>query len=274
MTQGQQLNDIAARIWGAAGGRASVLDALTTAGPRQVLPAGFDVTGLAAGSVAAATLAAAEFFAARNEVQLRVVTVDSRDACAAFAAEALFTPVGWDRPEIWDPIAGNYQAQDGWIRLHTNYGYHRAAAERVLGTRDKESVTAAVATWKAADLETAVVEAGGCAAALHAREEWLAAPPGARTKAAAPLSITVSSAQTDLCPPAPRPYSGVRVLDLTRVIAGPVATGFLAAYGANVLRVDPPGFAEVDALLPVTTEGKRTTALDLRSPAGRKAFEH
>ena len=273
MTQEKQFADIAAQIWGEAGGRASALDALTTAGPRQVLPAGFDVTGLAAGSVAAATLAAAEFLAARNEVQLRAVTVDSRDACAAFAAEALFTPVGWDRPEVWDPIAGNYQAQDGWIRLHTNYGCHRAAAEKVLGARDTQAVTAAVATWKAADLETAVVEAGGCAAVMHTREEWLAAPAGVRTKTAAPLSITVSSGQTDACPPASRPYSGVRVLDLTRVIAGPVATGFLAAYGANVLRVDPPGFAEVAALLPVTTEGKRTTALDLGARDGRATFE-
>ena len=63
----------------------------------------------------------------------------------------------------------------------------------------------------------------------------------------------------------PLPYSGVRVLDLTRVIAGPIGTRFLAAYGADVLRIDPPGFAEVPALLPETTAGKRTAALDLRA---------
>ena len=70
-----------------------------------------------------------------------------------------------------------------------------------------------------------------------------------------------------------RPYSGVRVLDLTRVIAGPVGTRFLAAYGADVLRVDPPGFAEVPALLPETTTGKRTAALDLTTADGRGVFE-
>jgi crotonobetainyl-CoA:carnitine CoA-transferase CaiB-like acyl-CoA transferase len=69
------------------------------------------------------------------------------------------------------------------------------------------------------------------------------------------------------------PLAGVRVLDLTRVIAGPVGTRFLAAYGADVVRIDPPGFAEVGALLPETTLGKRCAALDLREPADRQVFE-
>jgi hypothetical protein len=201
--------------------------------------------------------------------------VDSRAACAAFAAEALFTPVGWERPEAWDPIAGNYQAQDGWIRLHTNYAYHRTAVERVLSADDKESVAAAVRDWKAVDLESAVVGAGGCAAVMHTREEWLASPPGTATAAAPALSVVPRAIAV---PPAggseaTRPYAGIRVLDLTRVLAGPAATKFLAAYGADVLRVDPPGFGEVAAILPETTAGKRTTALDLTKPAGRAAFE-
>src|SRR6202021_19928 len=135
-------------------------------------------TGLATASVAAATLAAAEFLAVRNDSGPLPVTVDSRQACAAFAAEALFTPVGWERQDIWDPIAGNYRARDGWIRLHTNYAYHRAAVERLLGAADRESVRAAVAEWKAEELETAVVEAGGCAAVMRTRADWLGGGPG------------------------------------------------------------------------------------------------
>src|SRR3984885_9524061 len=164
MTQTGQipgLSDIAARIWGGLGGPADLLRGLTATGPRTVLPSQFDVTGLAAASVAPATLAAAEFLAVRNDVGPLPVTVDSRQACAAFAAEALFTPVGWERPDIWDPIAGNYRARDGWIRLHTNYAYHRAAVERLLGADDRETVRAAVAEWEAGDLETAIVKAGG-----------------------------------------------------------------------------------------------------------------
>ncbi len=274
MMQAEGLSGIAARVWNEVGGLADLLGVLTVSGPRTVLPSHFDVTGLATASVASATLAAAEFLSVRNGRRPLPVTVDSTLACAAFAAEALFTPVGWDRPEIWDPIAGNYRARDGWIRLHTNYAHHRAAVEQLLGARDRESVREAVAGWKAEELETAVVAAGGCAAVMRTREGWLVSPAGAAT-ADAPLvpaadrglpagtAVTVGS----------RPYSGVRVLDLTRVIAGPVATRFLAAYGADVLRVDPPGFAEVPALLPETTAGKRTAALNLTTADGRAAFE-
>ncbi len=158
-------------------------------GPRTVLPSTFDVTGLAAASVAAATLAAAEYHAARNAAPVAAVRVDSFAACAAFAAEALFTPVGWSLPELWDPIAGNYQARDGWIRLHTNYAYHRAVVTRLLKADDRASVRAAVGQWKAADLEAAVVAAGGCAAAMHDREAWLSSAPGAASAAGPALAI-------------------------------------------------------------------------------------
>jgi hypothetical protein len=286
MTQTEQtagLSDIAARVWGEVGGAAGLLGALTATGPRAVLPSQFDVTGLATASVAAATLAAAEFLAARTDGPPLPVTVDSRQACAAFAAEGLFTPIGWDRPEIWDPIAGNYRARDGWIRLHTNYAYHRSAVERLLGAADRESVAAAVAKWRAEDLETAVVEAGGCAAVMRTREDWLASPAGAVT-AGAPLAAVTDRQRPDGAAVAggadgaagaggPLPYSGVRVLDLTRVIAGPIGTRFLAAYGADVLRIDPPGFAEVPALLPETTAGKRAAALDLSAADDRAVFE-
>ena len=277
MTQIEQtagLTDIAARVWGEVGGPADLADALTATGPRAVLPSPFDVTGLATASVAAATMAAAEFLAVSSDRRPPPVTVDSRQACAAFAAEGLFTPVGWERPDIWDPIAGNYRARDGWIRLHTNYTYHRAAVERLLGAADRESVQTAVAEWKAEDLETAVVEAGGCAAAMRTREEWLASPAGAAAAAEAPLAdVAVRPLSGAGATGGPLPYSGMRVLDLTRVIAGPIGTRFLAAYGADVLRIDPPGFAEVPALLPETTAGKRTAALDLTAAAGRAAFE-
>jgi hypothetical protein len=271
-----ELHDLAVQVWGLAGGAPDVAGRLTASGPRTFLPSAFDVTGLATATVGAAALAAAEYHAARNESEVAAVRVDSRAACAAFAAEGLFTPVGWSLPDIWDPIAGNYQARDGWIRLHTNYASHRTAAAGVLKADDRDAVRSAASQWKAADLEAAVVAAGGCAAVMYDRDEWLASVPGAASADAPALAVTergLPAGSSRIIGPAGRPYAGVRVLDLTRVIAGPIGTRFLAAYGADVLRVDPPGFAEVGALLPETTAGKRTAAFDLTTPAGRAAFE-
>lgn len=279
-----------ATVWDAVGGPPGALDALTTHGPEHLLPSVYDVTGLATATVAAATVAAAGFLAARTGEPIRPVTVDRRAASLAFASEVLFTPVGWEQPAIWDPIAGNYRTADGWLRVHTNYAHHRAVVEKLLGATDRAAVAAAIAGWPGDELESAIVAAGGCAAALHDRPSWLGSPPGQATRGEPLVHRDTREAARDEPPvdretrpaaapdfppvgPGSRPFSGIRVLDLTRVIAGPVCTRFLAAYGADVLRVDPPGFAEVPALLPETTVGKRRAFLDLRDPAGRETFE-
>ncbi len=274
------LSDLLARTWDVTGAPDSTgqatLAAATLTGPRVLLPSAFDVTGLATSTVAAATLAAAQLQAVRRSAPLAPVTLDSTQACAAFRAETLFTPIGWELPPLWDPIAGNYRTADGWIRLHTNYPNHRAAVRKVLGAEDRKSVQIAVADRSADEIESAIVMAGGAAAAMHTRAEWLTSPAGQATLDAPLLTIRKHA---NAAPPgwadtsAVLPFSGVRVLDLTRVIAGPVCTKFLAAYGADVLRIDPPSFEEVTSLLPETTVGKRTATVDLTTVEGRSAFE-
>jgi len=250
--------------------------ALSVSGSRVVWPSSFDVTGLAVGAVANATLAAARLWELRNDLGTTPrVFVDSRAACAAFALESRFEPIGWERPPIWDPIAGNYQTANGWIRLHTNYASHRSAVEEVLGAHDRAGVQAAVAAMDSNELEDAVVDNGGAAAAMRTREQWLGSEAGSAT--AAPTALATTWARAVAAPKwsggGAQPFRGVRVVDLTRVIAGPTCTRFLAGYGADVVRVDPRGFEEVTSLLPETTLGKRCAALDLRSPDDRIAFE-
>lgn len=269
------MREIAGRLWSLLDGDASTLDRLELRGDRRVLPAAFDVTGLAAAAVGVATLAAAELHATRNHREIDQVVVTTREASAAFRCESLFTPEGWELPPIWDPIAGDYRGVDGWIRLHTNYASHRAVVLQVLALSDADRATveAEVARWTIDDLESRIVEAGGVAAAMRTRDEWLAHPHGSATASTAPVEITrCSSGEGGSLPPSDAPLTGVKVLDLTRVIAGPFATRFLAAWGAQVLRIDPPGFAEVPAVIPETTAGKRCAFLDLTATRARDRF--
>jgi crotonobetainyl-CoA:carnitine CoA-transferase CaiB-like acyl-CoA transferase len=184
-------------------------------------------------------------------------------------------PQDWTLPPLWDPVAGDYAAADGWIRLHTNAPNHRAIALDVLGAPfEKAAVAAAVARWNADALETAIVERGGAAATMRSIDAWRAHPQGAAVAREPLVSLERHASDTpaawNVAPE--RPLDGIRVLDLTRVLAGPVATRFLAGYGADVLRIDPLDWDEA-SLAPEVTLGKRCARLDLRTRAGVATFE-
>jgi hypothetical protein len=254
-------------IWGAAGGTDEWLARVSFAG-EGALPSVFAVSDLAAGAVGAAALAVAEF-TATTATQAPAVSVDRRLASLWFAAS--LKPEGWSPAPAWDPVAGDYPASDGWIRLHTNAPHHRAAALAVLGVAaEREAVAAAVRHWRADELEAAVVAHGGCAATMRTLAAWAEHPQGKAAAAEPLIAWHEGGAASPLATardPA-RPLAGIRVLDLTRILAGPVATRFLAGFGADVLRIDPPDWEE-PSLAPEVTLGKRCARLDLRDPAGR-----
>ncbi|SDJ57704.1 CoA-transferase family III [Pseudomonas delhiensis] len=236
------------------------------------LPSTFAVTDLASASIAAAGLATAALLKRAGQAP-GALQVDRRLASFWFAWT--LRPQGWALPPMWGDIAGDYATRDGWIRLHTNASHHRAAVVRVLGpVASREEAAARVATWSKAELEHAVVATGGCAAEMRSIDEWKAHPQG---QALAEQDLVWSQEQAIAPAPAwalaaDRPLAGVRVLDLTRVLAGPVASRFLAGLGAEVLRIDPPGWDE-PGVIPEVCLGKRCARLDLKDLPGRERFE-
>jgi hypothetical protein len=264
---------LAQRLWKALGGAAGAPGNISFEGRSEGVPSTFHVGTLASATIGVAALAVAELMSVRRSEPLKPVRVDRRLAGAVFRCERLFVPQGWKVRDAWDPIAGDYRAKNGWIRLHTNYVHHRAAAARVLGVpEERNAVAEAVAKRDAHELESAIVAAGGAAAAMRTIEAWQAHPQG-RALADEPLVAWHGSLENRaIAGKDDAPLAGIRVLDLTRVIAGPVGTRFLAGYGAQVLRIDPPGFEEHTNLLPEGTLGKRCAALDLKSADGKRTF--
>lgn len=236
------------------------------------LPSAFAVTELACASIAAAGQAAAELIHQQTG-RLPALEVDRR--LASFWFSTSLRPIGWSVPPMWDPVAGDYPTTDGWIRLHTNAPHHRLAAEKVLGTcTDRADMAARVARWNKAELEQSVVEAGGCAAEMRSWQAWQTHPQGLAVNAEplVQLSETTGEQRKPWLGSVTQPLAGLKVLDLTRVLAGPIASRFLAGLGADVLRIDPPSWNE-PGVVPEVTLGKRCARLDLHRAEDRVAFE-
>lgn len=264
-------------IWTALGGLTDQLDRVSIAGDGK-LPSVYAVTDLASASVAAAGIALSELIESTTEKDT-FVRVDRRLASLWFGTSIY--PLGWELPPAWDSIAGVYPCKDGWIRLHTNAPHHRKVALDVLGLddtalipADKKQVTRVTSEMGKFELETNVVSHGGCAAALQTADEWKSHAQGIAVSSEPVVWRSSGSvtAQNNWRPTPERPLSGIRVLDLTRVLAGPVATRLLAGFGADVLRIDPIDWDEPN-VVPDVTLGKRCARLNLKETQGREKFE-
>ena len=267
--------DLLADLRSAAGADPDALNDIALTGRDPVLSSIFRVGTAASATIGAASLAAAEVWRARTG-RRQAVSLDMRAAAAAFRSEHFTRVAGRPPAERWAAVSGTYRSRDGrWVQLHCQFPHLRAGVLEILGcAEDREEVARAVARWDGLALETRCREERLCVALVRSPEEW-AAHPQAKAVAGLPLmeiERIADAPPTPLPPGGTRPLSGVRVLDLTKVIAGPVCGRTLASHGAEVVRIGAAHLPYMEPLVIDTGLGKRSAFLDLRGEAGREAL--
>ncbi|GAA3497094.1 CoA transferase [Streptomyces prasinosporus] len=266
-----------ASFWSGLGGDPALLSRVSAVERPGVLPSRLPVREFAGACVGVCALAAAELAARRTGGgEVPAVRVDDGAVATAFVSERHLRTDG-RAAESFAPLSRFWRTADGWVRTHANYPHHRARLLTALGApEDPDAVAAVLARRSAREVEETVTAAGGLAVALRTPEEWAAHGQAAavarlplvervRLDAAPAREFTAAGGDPLL------PAAGLRVLDLTRVVAGPVATRTLALLGADVLRLDPPGLPELPDQHTDTGFGKRSALVDLAS--GREVFE-
>jgi crotonobetainyl-CoA:carnitine CoA-transferase CaiB-like acyl-CoA transferase len=260
-------------LWTVAGGDPSALNAVRLTGNGPVLPSSFAVDTAAQATIAAAGLAAAEIWKQRSGVA-QEVSVDREHAAVECRSERYLRREGKPPPPTWDAIAGVYKVRDGFVRLHTNFRHHRDNVCKVLGCEpERDKVQTALNGCNGEEFETQAY-AGGCVVSFMRPHEVWSQTPHAKALAELPvLTIEkIGEAPPKPWPAGDRPLAGVRVLDLSRVIAGPVAGRTLAAHGADVLLIAGPELPQIDWLTIDNGRGKLSAFVELKSEQGRETL--
>jgi crotonobetainyl-CoA:carnitine CoA-transferase CaiB-like acyl-CoA transferase len=237
-----------------------------------ILPTPFRLAETSTATLAAVGLAVSDLWELRTG-RHQQVRIDTRRATASLRSGKYLKLDGVPVSDAANAIMGFYPAKNGrWSYVHANFSNHRAAALKVLGAADdRGAVAKAVAQWDAIELEEAIIAARGAGGMVRTMDEWARHPQGAAV-AALPLMeiLKIGDSPPEPLPRGDRPLSGIRVLDLTRVIAGPTCARTLAEHGADVLKISAAHLPSLGRQEYDTGHGKLSAYIDLREEKGKE----
>ena len=275
-------HDTVSHIWSQLGLPAEALSSLnlpdSTSGPG--LPSSFKLKHIAQSSIALSALSAALIYSLRNKSSVPKVTVPSLHACVEFKSKKLHTINGQPSNTEIGPIGGLHRTSDGYVRIHDGFPNHRNGALSLLGlppTATRSDVAHATLNWKSTDLETAAFNSNIVIAAVRSYQQWDTTPQAhaisnwpieVRRLAPGPPGLPSRLADCQ-----GRSLRGLRIIELSRVIAAPVSGRTLAAHGADVLWITSPNLPDLPNIDRDFARGKRTAQLDLSSEGGREQLK-
>ncbi|KZT00500.1 CoA-transferase family III [Laetiporus sulphureus 93-53] len=246
---------------------------LLTPKPDPAVNSSFKLGTAAQTAIGLSGLGATHFHQLRTGVE-QTVQVDARHAVLEFKSEAWYT-INGELPSgaLFDELAGLYKTKDdSYVRLHTNFPHHRRGILDILQCEPtNQAVAEALLKWNAVEFETEASSRKMVATALRSFDEWDRHPQGKALANTPPVQLIkiADAPKREAHGSYTRPLEGIRVLDLTRVLAGPVCGRTLAAHGADVLLITSPRLPALPFLDADTSRGKRTTQLDLTASQDR-----
>jgi hypothetical protein len=267
-----------ARIWtDNLGLPTAALDAIDISEEAGCCPSSFKVEHLAQSTIALSALSAAMFWSVRHKCPIPKVIVPAEHACIEFKSERFYLLNGEPAPSSQSTIGGLHKTADGYVRMHDSFPNHRKNALKILGLgvhASRDDVANKMLQWKSTKIEAEAFQRGAVIVALRSFEEWDVLPQ-ASAVADLPIYINRVTDSAPYIPPIPttlpdnKCLRGIRVVEMSRVIAAPVAGKTLAVHGADVIWITSPTLPDLPSLDIDFSRGKRTVQLDIKQSADK-----